>query len=366
MAAISRHADLTSYSSFKLPAHATRLLKLTTLDQLQSEWVSRADTLILGEGSNTVFLSDWPGTVVINQLKGVWHEPLGDGVLVRVAAGESWHPFVKYCLDRGWYGLENLIMIPGSVGAAPMQNIGAYGVELDTCVHTVTAWDRYEQTWCEFDRAACAFGYRDSFFKRGGKDRYIITEVAFHLRTTFHPQTHYPSLNNALTERLGHTDCDPKTLAATIMRLRRHRLPDPGRLANAGSFFQNPIVSSDTHHALKAQWPELPSWRLDHAMGDNAIGAPQFKLSAAWMIETAGLKGARVGDAGVYRHHALVLVNFGHATAEDLRQLIAEIKRAVKDCFGLTLAPEPRLVDGNTASAFDAPASAAEPRSGSS
>ena len=340
MARVIERADLTDLSSFKLPAKAAQLVHLTTPDQLEHDGISPTDTLILGEGSNTVFLSDWPGTVVLNRLKGISSKADGEHVLVRAAAGESWHGFVKYCLRQGWYGLENLIMIPGSVGAAPMQNIGAYGVEVDSCIHTLTAWDRHTQKWCEFDRAACAFGYRDSVFKTAGKDRYIITAVEFRLSPIFKPHTHYPSLHNALMDRVGQADCAPETVAATIMRLRRHRLPDPGRLPNAGSFFKNPIVSSQQHDELKIHWPGLPAWPLT---GPN--NADRVKLSAAWMIEALGFKGDRVGDAGVYHRHALVLVNLGQATPTQLKTLIARITDAVKTHFGIALAPEPQLID---------------------
>ena len=340
MARVIERADLADLSSFKLPAKADQLVHLTTPDQVEHDGISTSDTLILGEGSNTVFLSDWPGTVVVNRLKGISSKADGERVLVRAAAGESWHGFVKYCLEQGWYGLENLIMIPGSVGAAPMQNIGAYGVEVDSCIHTLTAWDRHTKKWCEFDRAACAFGYRDSIFKHAGKDRYIITAVEFCLSPTFKPHTHYPSLKNALVDRIGTTDCSPETLAATIMRLRRHRLPDPARVPNAGSFFKNPIVSRQQHDQLKSQWPGLPAWRL---AGTNDTQC--FKLSAAWMIETLGFKGDRVGDAGVYHRHALVLVNLGQATPTQLKTLIARITDAVKSEFGIELEPEPQLID---------------------
>ena len=340
MAGVIENADLTACTSFRLPAKAAKLMHLTAPTQLEDNGFDWANALMLGEGSNTVFLSDWPGTVVVNQLKGVTHQQDDGDIVVRAAAGESWHAFVKYCLRQGWYGLENLIMIPGSVGAAPMQNIGAYGVELDSCIHAVTAWDRHTHRWREFDRQACAFGYRDSVFKNAGKDRYVITEVAFRLSTHARPQTQYPTLNQALMDRLGHTDCAPVTLAATIMRLRRHRLPDPSRLPNAGSFFKNPIISNEQHDGLKSQFKDLPSWPVQ-----DVEASKRFKLSAAWMIERLGFKGYRIGDAGVYHRHALVLVNLGHAQPGQLKALINRIVSSVKGEFGIALEVEPRLID---------------------
>ena len=330
--------DITELSTFGLPAQAAELFKLTSIDQLQETSLQSKDILILGEGSNTVFLSDWPGTVVLNQIKGCEAKVQGDAVLVKVGAGESWHDFVRHCLKQGWYGLENLVMIPGSVGAAPIQNIGAYGVELADCIESVTAWDRFAQKFEHFDKAQCQFGYRDSVFKHTHPGQYLITHVEFRLSQTFCPHTQYASLKAALVARQLDQACTPEQLAATIMRLRRHRLPDPARIGNAGSFFKNPMVSREQHTELKAKWPMLPSWPASESGNEN------YKISAAWMIEHVGLKGHRIGDAAVYSHHALVLVNLGQATAEDLEALIGLITRSVWNEFGVRLEPEPQII----------------------
>lgn len=331
--------NLSGLSTFGLPATAAELFKLQSTDQLKDPRLLATHLLILGEGSNTVFLTNWPGTVVLNQIKGYEAKSEGDSVLVKVGAGESWHRFVRHCLKQGWYGLENLVMIPGSVGAAPIQNIGAYGVELATFVESVIAWDRFEQRFEHFDQAQCQFGYRDSIFKHTTPSQYVITHVVFRLSRTFQPNTEYASLKDALKKRHLDQSCTPEQLAATVMRLRHHRLPDPARISNVGSFFKNPVISAEQHQQLKEIWPALPSWPVP-----QSNQAMRFKISAAWMIEQAGLKGHRIGDAAVYDRHALVLVNLGQATTEDLEALIALITDEVWKKFGVLLEPEPQII----------------------
>lgn len=335
---IQHQADLTALSTFGLTARADCLITLRSLEDLEHLPSSPEPKLILGEGSNTVFLSNWPGTVLLNRLKGIQANVEGDTVELKVAAGESWHALVKLCIRQGWYGLENLIMIPGSVGAAPIQNIGAYGVELASCVQGVTAWDMTAGKFRHFDRSDCSFSYRDSLFKQTPASGLMITEVHFRLSRTFCPQTHYPSLQSAL--KSISSNLTPARLAATIMNLRRHRLPSPSRLANVGSFFKNPSVSATQHQGIKKEHPSLPSWPNAEAI--NQVNT--FKLSAAWMIEQVGLKGHRIGDAAVYDQHALVLVNLGDASANQLEALIELIQTKVYDRFGVQLEPEPRLI----------------------
>lgn len=348
-------ADLSALSTFKLPARARYLLTLSAIEDLNLDVLSEPDVLILGGGSNTVFLSDWPGLVVLNQLKGLSARPDGNEVVVSVGAGESWHHLVCHCLDQGWYGLENLILIPGSVGAAPIQNIGAYGVELSSVIEQVVTWDRLAKETKVFDRNACQFAYRDSIFKHVANARYLITQVDFRLQTVFEPRTDYPSLKDALdrhkaSEALNQDNTPMQqahTLAATIMRLRRHRLPDPNRIANVGSFFKNPIVAMDQLNALIENFPDLPHWPVtDPRLGQGA------KLSAAWMIERLGFKGKGVGGAAVYANHALVLVNQGHATAADLESFVTEITEAVSAEFGVLLMPEPQLIKASASGSY--------------
>lgn len=340
-------ADLSAFSTFRLPARADHLLTLSRIEDLEHEALGASNVMILGGGSNTVFLSDWPGLIVINQLRGLRVRDEGDEVVVSVSAGESWHGLVRHCLDQGWYGIENLILIPGSVGGAPIQNIGAYGVELSSVIEQVICWDRLSSSFKTFSPEACQFAYRDSVFKHQSDHRYLITQIDLRLSKRFNPQTQYPSLKHALAPRLTQPATDntlgamrsARSLAATIMRLRRHRLPDPNRIANVGSFFKNPIVPAEQATTLSATFPELPRWPADDPNEGQGV-----KLSAAWMIERLGFKGRHIGDAAVYAHHALVLINQGHATADDLETLIGEITTGVWNAFGVRLVPEPQLI----------------------
>ena len=275
--AIVSDADLAALSTFRLPARAAELFTLDRLDQLeQMPADSPSPTLVLGGGSNTVFLNNWPGRILLNRLRGIDVTELKDGqARVQVAAGENWHALVRYCIDHGLHGLENLILIPGSVGAAPIQNIGAYGVELSDVLESVTAWDWQQSELIDIPRQDCGLGYRDSRFKSADRGRFLITSLTLRLKRHFQPNTGYQSLAQALSQQRQETP-GPRALAATVMRLRRHRLPDPARLPNAGSFFKNPIVGSEQASTLLEDFSSLPHW----PMADG-----QFKLAAGWLIE---------------------------------------------------------------------------------
>lgn len=343
---IIRNADLTELSTFRLPARGAELVRLDTPEQLRELPSFEGPELILGGGSNTVFVGDFPGRVVINRMRGIGMKTEGNDVLVSAAAGENWHALVRDCLDEGLYGIENLIMIPGSVGAAPMQNIGAYGVELADRFESLLALDRESGRLVRLDREDCRFDYRDSRFKSGERDRFLIAEVTLRLSRRFRPNTGYASLAGEL-DRLKVDRPAPRQLAAAVMRLRRHRLPDPDRLPNAGSFFKNPIVDDETATAILAEHPHLPHWP---APGNRT------KLAAAWMIERLGWKGRSLGRVGVYENHALVLVNRGGAAPSELLELVAAITESVEREYGLSLEAEPNLVgrpDGTGSPAID-------------
>jgi UDP-N-acetylmuramate dehydrogenase len=327
-------ADIGRLSSFRLPARADELVVLDHSETLRGLDPPGPDDLVLGGGSNTVFVGDIRGLVLLNRLRGCSFQSDGDHVLVTAAAGENWHRLVRRCLDAGLHGLENLALIPGSVGAAPMQNIGAYGVELADLFEQLEAWDFERRDFVRLRATDCAFAYRDSRFKSGDHGRFLITSVTLRLSRRFKPKTGYDSLAGELG-RLGIARADARQLTAAVMRLRRHRLPDPSRLPNAGSFFKNPIVETDVAATLTADHPGLPHWPLDDG---------RVKIGAGRLIETLGWKGKRVGDAGVYPNHALVLVNHGQATASQLMTLIDRITDSVEREFGLRLEPEPRLV----------------------
>ncbi len=339
---ITHDADLSDLSTFRLPARAAELARIESPAQLAELPAPATPELIIGGGSNTLFVADFPGRIVLNRMRGVRMKAAGRDVLVTAAAGENWHALVRRCLDEGLYGIENLIMIPGSVGAAPMQNIGAYGVELADVLESLLALDRHSGEMVTLSREECRFDYRDSRFKSADRGRFIICEVTLRLSRHFLPRADYSSLAAELEHR-GTDAPDPRQLAAAVMRLRRHRLPDPARLANAGSFFKNPVVDGNTAAALLAEHPALPCWHLPDG---------RRKLAAAWMIESLGWKGRSLGRVGVYPHHALVLVNHGGATGAELLELVSAITGSVERRFGLTLEPEPLLVGSSAPSGF--------------
>ncbi len=292
--------------------------------------------LLLGGGSNVLLVSDVPGTVFLNRIAGRDVVEQTDGqVVVEVGAGENWHEFVTWCVSRGFSGVENLSLIPGSAGAAPLQNIGAYGVELSSVLVSVTAWDWRKQNWRAFNRQECEFTYRDSRFKSAEPDRYLITSLRLALDLEFTPQLHYPGL----VEELGSPNSKqltPGEVAEAVNRIRRRKLPDPAQQGNAGSFFKNPVLSETEAGMIRQDHPDLPAW---------PAGDGKTKLSAGWLIERCGLKGAEVGGAAVSEKHALVLVNSDGATGEELWLLAQRVRDEVQRRFGITLEPEPRIVD---------------------
>ncbi|MGH8192232.1 MAG: UDP-N-acetylmuramate dehydrogenase [Rhodanobacteraceae bacterium] len=290
--------------------------------------------LLLGEGSNVLFAGDFPGVIVTMKTRGVEMLPGdGDASRIRVAAGEHWDAFVHWTLAHGHAGLENLILIPGSVGAAPMQNIGAYGVEVGAFIESVEAYDLAEKRFRRCANADCKFGYRDSIFKRH-PDRWLITEITLRLPRDRTPQIEYAGLSAEL-ERMGIAKPAPIHVAEAVVNLRTLKLPDPAVIGNAGSFFKNPIVATEQAETLRRQHPQLPGWRV-------ADGTT--KLSAAWLIEACGFKGLREGDAGISNRHALVLVNHGQATGKQLWSLAQHVREGVRERFGVELEPEPRII----------------------
>jgi UDP-N-acetylmuramate dehydrogenase len=252
---------------------------------------------------------------------------------IRVAAGEHWDDFVRWTLTHGHAGLENLILIPGSAGAAPMQNIGAYGMEIGGFIESVEAFDLQERRFTTFASAQCEFGYRDSLFKRH-PDRWMITAITLRLPSEWTPRIEYSGVREEL-HRLGIEQPAPIHVAEAVVNLRTRKLPDPAVIGNAGSFFKNPIIPAGQTTALRAEYPRLPCWP---AAGGNS------KISAAWMIESCGFKGLREGDAGISSRHALVLVNHGSATGAQLWALAQRVRNGVRRRFGVVLEPEPRVI----------------------
>lgn len=299
--------------------------------------------LIVGGGSNMLLTADFPGLVIKNELRGINIQDLNtEEVLVRAAAGENWHGFVMHCINEGFAGLENLSLIPGCVGAAPMQNIGAYGVEIKDTFHSLEALDMQTGEKRTFTPEECRFGYRESVFKNELKGRYLITSVTFRLsrKPVFH--TNYGAISQEL-EKMGVEELSIKAISQAVINIRSSKLPDPAKIGNAGSFFKNPVVPEAKAAALKEISPDLPVYPAGHE---------QSKLAAGWLIEKTGWKGKTIDNRyGVHRQQALVLVNYGGATGNEIYQLSRDIIRSVKDQFDVELEREVNLVpEGETAS----------------
>jgi len=334
-------ADLAPYNTLALPARA-RLLAAA-----ESAGAARAlvadprcaglPRFILGGGSNLVLAGDVDGLVLRVAIGG--RRLAGedaDACYVRAGAGEGWHDFVLWTLAQGWPGLENLALIPGTVGAAPVQNIGAYGLEICERFHSLTAIDLVSGATKTLDAAACRFGYRDSVFKQEGwhrDGRMLITDVTFRLPRRWQPVTRYAELAGELAAGgLDPAAATPQQVAAAVIAIRRRKLPDPREIPNAGSFFQNPLVDAATAARLAAAHPGLPQY----AQPDGRV-----KLAAGWLIEQAGWKGRHLGPVGMYEKQALVLVNRGGASGRDVRALAAAVQASVAARYGVHLDPEP-------------------------
>jgi UDP-N-acetylmuramate dehydrogenase len=333
---VRQQADLTHLNTFGIAARAPLLFEIESEeDLLEAPALQPGRDLLLGGGSNILLLSDsqegLPGHVLANRINGIaLLDQDQDSVLVEVGAGENWHALVWHCLQQGWHGLENLALIPGLAGAAPVQNIGAYGVELAEVLETVTAWDWQESRWLVRGNRECKFGYRESVFKREPRDRCFITSIRLRLQRKFTPRLDYAGLR----ESLGSSPAMAANVFNTVVAMRQRKLPDPALQGNAGSFFKNPVLQEPQAVAILQRHPALPHWPA-------ADG--QVKFSAAAMIETLGLKGLRRGAAEVSQQHALVLVNRGGANGSDVWGLAQEVQQRVQDHFGIALEPEPRV-----------------------
>jgi UDP-N-acetylmuramate dehydrogenase len=333
------NARLDARNTFGIPARAPMLVEVSdtaALPELFGYAMLRdGPVLVLGGGSNVLFAGDPEGAVVALATQAIAIlEDDGTDVLVRADAGVEWHALVLWTLGHGLAGLENLALIPGTVGAAPIQNIGAYGVEVREHVHIVEAFERSSRSLLRMDAGACGFAYRDSAFKRE-PDRYVVTAVEFKLSRVPRLRLDYAGLIDEL-RAMDIRDPRPSQVAEAVCRIRRRKLPDPAMIGNAGSFFKNPIVPSALADALAHAHPALPMFR--------GPDASLRKLSAAWLIDACGWKGHRDGDAGVAASHALVLVNHGNATGAQLLDLARRIAASVQERFGVSLEPEPRVI----------------------
>ena len=336
---LSANAPLQSRNTFGIAANAPCLVEISDADALEEVLALpelRGTTpLLLGGGSNLLFAGDPQAAVV--SLTSQRIDVLEDNAQlarVRVDAGMAWHALVLWSLQQGLMGLENLALIPGTVGASPIQNIGAYGTEVSEFIQVVEAFDRTHGTRVRLDRAACAFAYRDSVFKRD-IDRYVVIAVEFELPRQRALKLDYAGIPEELAAMHVHAPTF-RDVGEAVIRIRQRKLPDPAVVGNAGSFFKNPIVPAALADELQQEHAGLPVFRGDAA--DNR------KISAAWMIEACGWKGFREGDAGVAASHSLVLVNHGLATGAQLLSLARRIADSVQARFGVRIEPEPRII----------------------
>ncbi|HEY4372967.1 MAG TPA: UDP-N-acetylmuramate dehydrogenase [Burkholderiales bacterium] len=333
---IEEHVNLKPHNTFGLDAHARYFARVGDPaglpGVLADERVRNAPLLVIGGGSNLLFTRDFPGLVLLMQNRGIeLLEEQGGEVRVRAAAGENWHGLVLHALEQGWYGLENLSLIPGTVGAAPIQNIGAYGVELESCFESLEAYEIASGNIVTLDRAACAFGYRDSLFKRAGRDRYIILSVTLRLSREAKVHADYADLKNELAAR-GIAGPTPRQVSDAVIAIRSRKLPDPAVLGNAGSFFKNPLIDEEKLEALQVFYPGMVSYPQ---------GNSTHKLAAGWLIDQAGWKGKSLGQAAVHDKQALVLVNKGGATGADIAALARAIQADIRMRYAVDLEPEP-------------------------
>jgi len=333
-----KNLQLKNYNTFGIPSIAKELIFINNIEDIflaVNQEIFTHKHLIIGGGSNILLDGDYDGIVIKNNLKGkqVIHED-DEFVWVKAAGGEVWHELVMYSVDRNWGGIENLSLIPGTVGAAPMQNIGAYGVELTDVFETLEAIDILTGALKIFSKTDCAFGYRTSVFKTNLKGRFIITAVT--LKLSKHPviKMQYGAIKDVLAAQQINAPTI-KDISNAVIAIRSSKLPDPKILGNAGSFFKNPEISSMQFGELKLAFPEMPGFPTQNNL---------TKVPAGWLIEQCGWKGKRIGNTGAHKDQALVLVNYGNATGQEIIALAEAIQQSVQEKFGITIVPEVNLI----------------------
>lgn len=329
---ILENASVKEFNTFGVEAKATALVKLYSEDDIMEYLnlhpLKSSDTLILGGGSNILFTRDYDDTILHPALKGIEIVDEDEAhVYVKAAAGEVWDDLVEFCVSKDLGGLENLSLIPGNAGAAPIQNIGAYGVEQKDHFHELEAIHIRDLDKRTFKARDCQFGYRDSIFKNEYAKKYIITSVTYRLDKQADLHMEYGSLQKELSDK-NPDKLTIKEIAGAVKDIRQRKLPDPSRLGNAGSFFKNPVVSAEKHDMLKEKYPDLVTFQLDE---------DAYKLAAGWLIEQCGWKGKSVGHASVHKDQALVLVNLGRARGNEILHLARMIRMSVERKFGVSL-----------------------------
>lgn len=339
-AVLESNKNLKKYNTFSIPALAEKFSIFKSekelVQLLEESKKQKLPLLILGGGSNLLFTQNVKGIVLKNEILGIQLlEETTDSVLVKCGAGEVWHEFVIHCVNKGWAGIENLSLIPGTVGASPIQNIGAYGVEVKDTIESVECVDIETGAKKRFTNSECEFGYRDSVFKKIHKGKYVITFVAFRLKKQASVNTSYGAIQQVLDEK-GITNPNIRDVSRAVVEIRRSKLPNPTQLGNAGSFFKNPEIPEKQFAALKEQYPDIVSFP------GSATGL--IKVPAGWLIERSGWKGKTVGNVGVHRLQALVIVNYGGASGQEVIDLSTEVRKSVQELFGIDLIPEVNII----------------------
>lgn len=331
---IQQNVSLKPYNTFGMDVAAEFFMSLESeqlLPAITDDKNLPGEKRVLGGGSNVLLTKPVEGLLIQNKLKGISIEKEdNDHVWLKVSSGEVWHELVMYAINKGLAGIENLALIPGTVGASPMQNIGAYGVEAKETIEQVTFWHWEEKAFATYNNAECRFGYRDSIFKHELKEKVFITSVTYRLnkKPTFH--TSYGAIGQEL-ERREMQELSIRAIADAVIAIRSSKLPDPKQIGNAGSFFKNPTISIEQFSVLQSKYPSIPSYAVNDTL---------LKVPAGWLIEQCGWKGKREGDAGVHARQALVLVNYGNAKGEEIWKLSGKIVASVQDAFGIQLERE--------------------------
>jgi UDP-N-acetylmuramate dehydrogenase len=338
MLQIQENVSLKNFNTFGIDANARYFAEIAHADELaelfaDAQWL-QTPRLVLGGGSNMLMVNDFDGLVIRLNIRGIEHRISHDDVFVEAGAGEVWNDLVNYCVDHGYAGMENLSLIPGSVGASPIQNIGAYGVELKDVFESCQAFEIATGNIKTFTKADCKFGYRESVFKSELAGQYIIVSVKFHLSLTPHFNLKYGAIEQELAAR-GITQPTLKDVSQVVSHIRVSKLPDPSTIGNAGSFFKNPVISAAEFQPVIAQFPDVVNY---------PAGEGQVKLAAGWLIEQCGWKGKTVGNTGTWKNQALVLVNHGGATGEEVYSFSSQIIDSVYTKFGVTLQREVNII----------------------
>ena len=333
---IQENISLKEYNTFGIDVNAKRFVSITSVYQLQQLIKEEKDIFLISGGSNMLLTKDIETLVVHINFKGISIDQQNhNDVYITVNAGENWHEFVLWCVSLNYGGLENLSLIPGNVGTCPIQNIGAYGVEVKDTITKVEAIEIKTGKLVSFSAEECQFGYRNSIFKNKAKGKYILTSVSFKLTKNNHKlNTSYGAIESELSSK-GITNPTIKDISDAVITIRQSKLPDPKEIGNSGSFFKNPVISKEHFEKLQKNYPNIPSY---------VISDTEIKVPAGWLIEQSGFKGKRFGNYGVHEKQALVLVNYGDASGKEIYELAQKIQRTIKDTFDINLEIEVNII----------------------